>query len=78
MFRRNTTQTSFFDPWFGLTDAKRARLDRTWAPIFRERILPLIDEAAFAYFYCADNGRLNAPIRLMSRLPPLEDRVSSY
>jgi len=65
MFRRSTTQTSFFDPWFGLTDAKRARLDRTWAPVFRERIVPLIDETAFAHFYCPDNGRPNAPIRLV-------------
>jgi len=63
MFRCSTTQTSFFDPWFGLTDAKRARLDRTWAPIFYTQVLPLLDESAFAHFYCPDNGRPNAPIR---------------
>jgi hypothetical protein len=65
MLRKSTTQTSFYDPWFGLTDAKRERLDRSWAPLFRERILPLIDEDTFAHFYCADNGRPNASIRLL-------------
>jgi hypothetical protein len=63
MFRQSKSQTSFFDPWFGMTDAKRSRLDQTWAPIFRARVIPLIDETAFAHFYCPDNGRPNSPIR---------------
>ena len=35
-------------------------LEGSWAEVFRNEALPLIDEELFAPMYCADNGRPKA------------------
>ena len=62
MFRVRDPQNSLFESSLLLPPEKQARLDRTWARPFRDAALPLIDEPAFAGFYCADNGRPNKPV----------------
>jgi len=73
MFSASSAQTSLLEPAYQLTPAKSARLAKTWAWQFRARCLPLIDERAFAGCYCADNGRPNAPIRVVIGLLVLKE-----
>ena len=40
-----------------MTPKKAKRLERSWAEVFRNEALPLIDEERFAPMYCVDNGR---------------------
>lgn len=65
MFRKSSEQTNIFTISSLLSPVKQQRLDRTWAPLFRDRCLPLIPEEDFASYYCADNGRPNVPIRII-------------
>ena len=44
---------------------KRGRLEKTWAKVFRERCLPLIDEEMFRPLYCEDNGAPCKAVRLV-------------
>ena len=38
-------------------------MERSWAEVFRNEALPLIDEERFAPMYCADNGRPNRAVQ---------------
>ncbi len=65
MFRKTSAQTSLLENQFLLPPAKRARLERSWARGFRERVLPLIDEELFRGSFHKSQGRPNKSIRLV-------------
>ena len=48
---------------FLVTPRKAKRLERSWAEVFRNEALPLIDEERFAPMYCVDNGRPNRAVQ---------------
>ena len=62
MFRKRSPQDSLFDMDYFLPPAKAQRLEASWAQIFRDRALPLIDEERFAPLYSAGAGRPNRPV----------------
>ena len=65
MFRKTPGQTSLLENQFLLPPDKRARLERSWARGFRERVLPLIDEELFRESFHGSVGRPNKSIRLL-------------
>lgn len=65
MFRPTSPQRPLFGIEHRVDAAKRARLERTWAHPYRNAALPLIDEARFAQYFHADNGRPNKSVRLV-------------
>ena len=62
MFRKRSPQDSLFSMDYFLPPAKAQRLEASWAQIFRDRALPLIDEERFAPLYSAGAGRPNRPV----------------
>jgi len=73
MFRPTDPQRSLLECEFLLPPEKKARLEKSWAKPFRERILPLIDEEVFRDAFCEDNGRPNKSIRLLVCLHLLKE-----
>jgi hypothetical protein len=73
MFKLTDPQISLFECQFLLPPEKVARLQRSWAPVFRDRVLPLIDEELFREAFSADNGRPNASIQLLVAVHLLKD-----
>jgi len=65
MFRTTNPQESLLQSRFLVPSAKRERMERSWARVFHERILALIDEEMFRSGFCDDNGRPNKSIRLL-------------
>ena len=65
MFRATDPQESLLQSLFLVPLAKRKRMERSWAQVFHDRILPLIDEELFRAGFCDDNGRPNTSIRLL-------------
>jgi hypothetical protein len=65
MFQHSSTQGSLFESQFQLSARKRERLEHTWAQLFRERCLPLINEDLFCALYCEDNGAPCKSVRLI-------------
>lgn len=65
MFRKRDPQSMLFETSNLLPAEKRARLDKTWAQVYRERALPLIKEEPFAPLFDADNGRPNSPVQVV-------------
>ncbi|MGH3513120.1 MAG: transposase [Pseudonocardiaceae bacterium] len=65
MFRRTSPQRPLFGVENRLDPIKRARLESTWAHGFRTQALGLIDEARFARYFDAGNGRPNKSVRLV-------------
>jgi hypothetical protein len=63
MFRARSPQGSLFQAAFLFPEQKAKRLERSWAEVFQERALPLIDEERFAPMYCEDNGRPNRAVQ---------------
>ena len=63
MFRARDPQESLWQSQFLVTPKKAKRLERSWAEVFRNEALPLIDEELFAPMYCADNGRPNRAVQ---------------
>jgi len=63
MFRKRDPQESLFQSNMLVPPAKARRLQRSWAEVFRNRALPLIDEERFADMYCEDNGRPNRAVQ---------------
>ena len=53
MFRIRDPQESLWQSQFLVTPKKAKRLERSWAEVFRNEALPLIDEERFAPMYCA-------------------------
>jgi len=56
-----------------LDDAKRERLERSWAHQFHLHALPLIDESRFKKYFHPDNGRPNKSVRLVAGVLVLKD-----
>ena len=63
MFRIRDPQGSLWQSQFLVTPKKAKRLERSWAEVFRNEALPLIDEERFAPMYCVDNGRPNRAVQ---------------
>ena len=63
MFRPRVPQASLLESEFLVPPAKARRLQRTWAEVFRNEVLCLIDEKRFAAMYCEDNGRANRALQ---------------
>ena len=63
MFRMRDQQESLWQSQFLVTPKKAERLKGSWAEVFRNQALPLIDEERFAPMYCADNGRPNRAVQ---------------
>lgn len=62
MFRERDPQGSLWQSEFLVTPKKARLLQRSWAEVFRNQALPLIDERRFAPMYSLDNGRLNRAV----------------
>lgn len=73
MFRPTGPQLSLMESKFLVGAKKRERLERSWAEVFRTKILPLIDEEAFRSCFHEDNGRPNKSIRLLVGLHILKE-----
>ena len=63
MFRIRDPQESLWQSQFLVTPKKAKRLERSWAEVFRNEALPLIDEERFAPMYCVDSGRPNRAVQ---------------
>ena len=63
MFRIRDPQESVWQSQFLVTPKKAKRLERSWAEVFRNEALPLIDEERLAPMYCVDNGRPNRAVQ---------------
>ena len=73
MFVKTDPQRSLLECEYLLPPEKRARLEKSWAEPFRQRVLPLVDEEVFRDAYCEDNGRPNKSIRLLVCLTILKE-----
>jgi len=73
MFRLTNPQISLLECQFLLPPEKVARLETSWAAVFRDRVLPLIDEELFREAFSADSGRPNASIQLLVAIHLLKD-----
>jgi hypothetical protein len=74
MFRATDRQTSLLESQFLLPRAKRERLERSWAQVFRDRVLPSIDEEPFRSAFAEEGvGRPNKSIRLLVGLHLLKE-----
>jgi hypothetical protein len=62
MFRERDPQVSLFQSEFLVTPQKARLMQRSWAEVFRNRALPLIDERRLAPMYHPDNGRPNRAV----------------
>ena len=65
MFRKSTAQSSLFDAGLYLKDALP---ENDWSYIYRDNILPLIDEDKFRHLYSQEKGRPNSSIKTMVSL----------
>mgnify|MGYP002409456580 CR=1 FL=1 len=74
MFRPTSPQRSVFAVEHRLDASKRARLERSWAHEYRAHALKLIDEARFAKYFDANNGRPNKSVRLVVSVLVLKER----
>ena len=63
MFRARDPQVNLWQSEFLVTPKKAKLLQRSWAEVFRNDALPLIDEERFAPMYCPDNGRPNRAVQ---------------
>ena len=59
MFKPTDSQGQLFDASYQLSDSARRRLKDTWAPLFRQRVMPILLKAEedFADLYPSDTGR---------------------
>ena len=63
MFRERDPQESLWQFEFLMTPKKARLLKRSWAEVFRNQALPLIEEQRFASMYSPDNGRPNRAVQ---------------
>lgn len=63
-YRKRVNQCSMMEPWYSLSAEKKARLEGSWADVFRTKALPLIKEDLFAGMY-SDTGRPNVPVQTL-------------
>ena len=69
MFRANKghNQRSMFESTAWMDPRIRAKLDKSWAPIFYEHVFSNIDESPFAILY-GTTGKPNFPINILLSL----------
>ena len=77
MFRERDPQVSLWQSEFLVPPKKARRLERSWAEVFRNEALPLIDEERFAPMYCADNGRPNRAVQTVLGVHLLKEMSTS-
>lgn len=70
MYKRSApySEPTLFNSILNIASEKRAAIledERKWWNVFRREITERIDEDLFSVLYCKDNGRPNAPIRLL-------------
>ena len=65
MFRPTDRQSSLLQSKFLMPADKAARLEKSWAHVFRTRVMPLIDEETFRDAFHDSNGRPNKSILLL-------------
>ncbi len=73
MFRKTSPQRPLFGVEHRLDDAKRARLEKTWAHVYRSKALGLIDEGRFAKYFDPGNGRPNKSVQLVVSVLALKE-----
>jgi hypothetical protein len=69
MFKENSAhiQESLLDSTYWMTPGIRAKLEKSWAPVFYEHVFCNIDEAPFSVLY-SHTGRPGFPINIMLSL----------
>jgi len=78
MFRHSRTTTpptlfTGFSQTLGDKKMKRIEDKNSWDNIFRKQIMEKIDERVFSVLYSEENGRPNAPIRLLAGMMILKE-----
>lgn len=73
MFRERNPQGSLFQSAFLFPTEKLRRLEKSWADVFQQKALPLIDEKLFSGMYCEDNGRPNRAVQIILGVLLLKD-----
>jgi hypothetical protein len=73
MFRKSDPQPSLYLTANLLPPQMLTCLELDWPGQFRSAVLPLIDEEKYRPLYHADNGRPNAPVRLVLGVLLLKD-----
>ena len=63
MFQAREPQESLWQPEFLITPGKAKLMRRSWAEVFRNEALPLIEEERFAPLYSPDMGRPNRAVQ---------------
>ena len=63
MFRTKEPQESLWQSEFLIAPRKARLMRRSWAQVFRNEAVPLIDEERFAEMYSADMGRPNRAVQ---------------
>jgi hypothetical protein len=76
MFRARDLQVNLWQSEFLVTPKKAKLLQRSWAEVFRNEALPLIDEERFAPMYCPDNGRPNRAVQTVLGVHILKEMFS--
>ncbi len=75
MFVKKSPQKTLFDAEFLMSEAKRKRLEKTWAVPFRDEIMPILleIEPEFAHKYHETHGAPNKSVAVMLGLTILQD-----
>lgn len=73
MFRKKDPQFSLFEAYHYLPEAKKRRLEGSWAHVFRNEVMPMIPEDEFKHLYCEDNGRPNEPVSILVALSVIKE-----
>lgn len=73
MFRKKDPQSSLFETYYYLPEAKKRRLESSWPHVFRTEVMPMIPEEEFKHLYCEDNGRPNEPVSILVALSVIKE-----
>jgi len=67
MFRKHNPQEKLFNSATNVSDRKKAKLNKTWAEVFRQKILPVLrrQEESYSDFYPSTTGRPNHEVNVM-------------
>ena len=77
MFRTREPQESLWQSEFLITPRKARLMRRSWAQVFRNEAVPLIDEERFAEMYSADMGRPNRAVQTVLGVLVLKEMFRS-
>ena len=73
MFRPTKLQRSMFESEYVVPEAKAQRLRKSWAEVFKSRVMPAIDEELFRDAFSSSDGRPNKPVGQLMGLHLLKD-----